>query len=131
MKSITLYQIILFAPLLATGSAKYEIVCNLFDGSCRSNLDCLNAGECCSQHGFCGIGKEYCGADVSALYSSGHHKASVDFGKIQKEMIHAEFSVNHVRIIHRVVAGNTAVIQLSNPLPVRFGMVTVGEVTNM
>ena len=85
MKSITLYQIISFALSLATGSAAYEIVRDLFDGSCRSNWDCLNAGECCSQHGFCGDGEEYCGADVSALYSSGHHEASVDFGNIRKE----------------------------------------------
>jgi hypothetical protein len=83
MKSITLYQIILFALSFATGSTAYEIVCDLFDGSCRSDWDCLNAEECCSQHGFCGIGKEYCSTDVSALYSSGHHEASVDFGNIQ------------------------------------------------
>jgi hypothetical protein len=56
-----------FALSFSTGFSEYEIIRDLFDGSCESNWDCLNVGECCSQYGFCGVGEEYCGVEVSAL----------------------------------------------------------------
>ena len=49
----------------------------------------------------------------------------------KKPTRHTELSVNHVRINHRAVDGNTTVIQLIFPLPVQFGMVIVGVVTNI
>ena len=62
MRSIKLYQIIAFALSLPIGYAANAIVRELFDdGSCESDWDCLNAGECCSQFGYCGTGEEYCG----------------------------------------------------------------------
>ena len=61
MKSITVYQIIAFKLLLPIGSAANATVRELFDGSCESDRDCLNVGDCCSQRGCCGTGEEYCG----------------------------------------------------------------------
>jgi hypothetical protein len=59
MKSIELYHIIAVALSLPTSSAASTIIRELFDGSCGSDQDCLNAGDCCSQHGYCGTGEEY------------------------------------------------------------------------
>jgi hypothetical protein len=71
MKSIKLYQNIAIALSLPIGSAANTIVRELFDGSCESDWDCLNVGDCCSQHGYCGTGEEYCGVvqevEVSVL----------------------------------------------------------------
>jgi hypothetical protein len=64
MKSIELYKIIAVALSLATSSVANTIVRELFDGSCESDQDCLNAGDCCSQHGYCGTSEEYCGVEV-------------------------------------------------------------------
>lgn len=46
-----------------------------FDGSCSNDQDCLNAGECCSDYGFCGVGKEYCSI-VKGTSSGGHAPGS-------------------------------------------------------
>jgi hypothetical protein len=60
MKLIKAYQIIAFTLSLPIGSAANAIVRELFDGSCESDWDCLNVGDCCSQYGYCGTGEMYC-----------------------------------------------------------------------
>jgi hypothetical protein len=94
MRSIKLYQIIAFALSLPIGSAANAIV---HDGSCESDWDCLNAGECCSQFGYCGTGEEYCGVveDVEVSY-----RPEEELSRVRGEPLahHFNISTEHVHV---------------------------------